>query len=407
MAEQMKRVAVIGAGATKDPGSNHPFLSWKELVADAAWEAVADAGLRLSDIDCVVIAYHGEAVSEAGGIGGSVSDLLGIAPVPTFPCSMNCAGGSVALNTGWSMVASGKYRRVLVLGFDKALDNINYTESINISYDTEYDYVFGFRHRDGFELMSNYYMDHYGYDQRAYGAMAYQAQWYARRNPRASMYGKPLPPRESFDRNDSCYSMMGEGCAAVVLAPADEAGNYPHPPVYLDGVALAVSSHYVGHRAGEEPMAGRYPTSLDRTVDFDQSAPCVAARETAYTMAGITPEDVDLAQVYDLVAGSFWQIEDLGLCPKGEGGQFFLDGETALGGKCPVNTDGGNIARGHSSGADGLNQVVENVIQLRGEAGERQVQGAKVAVSSCVGGAYAHLTVIVLTNDKFKKEARK
>ena len=136
------------------------FLSWKEIVADAAYEAATDAGLSLRDIDCVVIAYHGEAVSEAGGIGGSVSDLLGIAPVPTFPCSMNCAGGSVALNTGWSMVASGKYQKVLVLGFDKALDNINYTESINISYDTEYDYVFGFRHRDGFELMSNHYMEH-------------------------------------------------------------------------------------------------------------------------------------------------------------------------------------------------------------------------------------------------------
>ena len=222
MSEFKHKVAIVGIGSTARPGNIHPTKTWKDLVADAAYEAIEDAkGMSPRDIDGAVIAYHGEGVNEQGGIGGSVADLLGIAPAPVFPHCMNCAGGAVALNTGWDMVASGKYKRVLVMGFDKEGDNINYTENINISFDTEYDYVFGFRHRDGFELMSNYYMQHYGYtDYKAYGAHSWQCHWYGRRNPKATTYGKPMPARESLEHPGSCYSIMGEGCAAAVLVPA-------------------------------------------------------------------------------------------------------------------------------------------------------------------------------------------
>ena len=225
MSEFKHKVAIVGIGSTARPGNIHPTKTWKDLVADAAYEAIEDAkGMSPRDIDGAVIAYHGEGVNEQGGIGGSVADLLGIAPAPVFPHCMNCAGGAVALNTGWDMVASGKYKRVLVMGFDKEGDNINYTENINISFDTEYDYVFGFRHRDGFELMSNYYMQHYGYtDYKAYGAHSWQCHWYGRRNPKATTYGKPMPARESLEHPGSCYSIMGEGCAAAVLVPAEDA----------------------------------------------------------------------------------------------------------------------------------------------------------------------------------------
>lgn len=405
MAVKTRRVAIVGIGSTPCPGNLHPTKTWKDIVADAAYEALDDAKMNPRDIDGAVVAYHGEGISEQGGIGGSVADLLGIAPTPVFPHSMNCSGGAVALNTGWEMVASGKYDRVLVMGFDKEGDNINYTECINISFDTEYDYMFGFRHRDGFELMSSYYMKHYGYDDySSYAAMAYQAHWYGRRNPKATTYDKPMPKLEELKHANSCFSIMGEGCAAVILVPEEDAYKYGKPPVWLDGVSLACTSHYIAHRVGEEPMGPDFPSDLKREDMYGQSVALICAARQAYEQAGITACDLDLAQVYDLTAGGFWFLEGLGITEFGKGAQFFLDGETAIDGKCPVNTDGGNIARGHASGADGLNQVVECVTQLRGEGGERQVKDATCAVSACVGSAYAHMTVAVLKNDQFKKQ---
>lgn len=408
MSDFQHKVAIVGIGSTPRPGNLHPTKSWKELVADAAYEAIEDTcGLSPRDIDGAVIAYHGEGVNEQGGIGGSVADLLGIAPAPVFPHSMNCSGGSVALNTGWEMIASGKYKRVLVIGFEKEGDNINYTENINISFDTEYDYMFGFRHRDGFELMSNYYMQHYGYDDyTAYAAQSYQCHWYGRRNPKASTYGKPMPTFESLKHSGSCFSMMGEGSAAAVLVPAEDALMYTDTPVYLDGISLATTSHYIAHRVGEEPMGPAFPEGLKREDMYGQSAALIVAARNAYKMAEVTPDQVSLVQVYDLTGGAFWQLDDLGITQYGEGGRFFIEGQAALDGRCPVNTYGGNIAYGHASGADGLNQVVENVIQLRGEAGERQVKNAACAVSSCVGSAYAHITVAVLTNDAFQRRKK-
>ncbi len=404
MSEFKHKVAIVGVGSTPRPGNIHPTKSWKELVADAAYEAIEDAGISPRSIDGAVIAYHGEGVNEQGGIGGSVSDLLGIAPAPVFPHSMNCSGGSVALNTGWEMIASGKYKRVLVMGFEKEGDNINYTENINISFDTEYDYMFGFRHRDGFELMSNYYMQHYGYtDYSAYAAQSYQCHWYGRRNPKASTYGKPMPTLESLKHSGSCFSMMGEGSAAVLLVPAEEAAQFPGKPVYLDGISLACTSHYIAHRVDEAPMGPAFPKGLKREEMYGQSAALIAAARDAYQMANVGPNDIRLAQVYDLTAGAFWFLDGLGITEFGEGGRFFIDGQAAIDGRCPINTYGGNIAYGHASGADGVNQVVENVIQLRGDAGERQVKNANCAVSACVGSAFAHMTVAIVTNDDFSR----
>jgi len=406
MTEKLKRVAIVGIGSTAKPGNIHPFLSWKELVADAAYEAIHDArGLKPRDIDGAVIAYHGEGVNEQGGIGGSVADLLGIAPAPVFPHSMNCSGSAVALNTGWEMVASGKYKRVLVMGFEKEGDNINYTENINISFDTEYDYMFGFRHRDGFELMSNYYMKHYGYpDYKSYAAMSYAAHTYGRMNTKASVYGKPMPTYESLETPNSCFSMMGEGAAAAILVPEEDACLYTDTPVYITGISLACTSHYIAHRVGEEPMGPAFPNGLKREETYGQSVALIEAARNAYDMAGITTDDIDVAQVYDLTAGSFWFLDGLGITEYGKGAQYFIDGKAMLdGGAIPINTDGGNIARGHASGADGLNQVIENVVQLRGAAGIRQVKDAKCAVAACVGSAFAHMTVVVMTNDNFNR----
>ena len=148
-------------------------------------------------------------------------------------------------------------------------------------------------------------------------------------------------------------------------------------------------------------MGPDFPDDLKREDMYGQSVALIVAARKAYEMAQITPKDIDLAQVYDLTGAAFWQIDDLGITPYGEGGRHFINGDAGIDGKCPINTSGGLIGYGHASGADGLNQVVENVIQLRGDAGERQVKDAKVAVAACTGSAFAHMTCTVCTNDDF------
>ena len=186
MSEIKKRVAIIGVGCTEKPGNHHPRKTWKDLAADAAYEALEDAGMNARDLEAAVVAYHGEGVSEQGGLGAAMSDALAIAPIPVFAIIANCCGGSVALANGFNLVASGKHDKVLVLGGDKEGDNINYTENINISFDTEYDYMFGFRHRDGVELMGNYYLERYGYKgYEAFAALSHQTHWFAREKPKS------------------------------------------------------------------------------------------------------------------------------------------------------------------------------------------------------------------------------
>jgi acetyl-CoA C-acetyltransferase len=264
--------------------------------------------------------------------------------------------------------------------------------------------MYGFRHRDGMVLFGGY-LKRFGYSEEesrlCNAAMAQQIHKFARMNPKASLYGTPCPTREELNGPHALNSMMGEGSGCVILVSEEEAYKYNDKPIWIEGLGYSNTSHYIAHRIHEEPMGPDFPEWLDRTSCEGISVPGVLATKKAYEMAGVSAEQIDVAQVYDLGTTAITLVEALGLCPIGEGGRCFLKGDFDLGGRCPVDTDGGNIARGHSSGADGLFQVAENVIQLRGQAGERQVKGAKLAASCNVGSVHAHVTTIVLGNDDF------
>lgn len=404
MTEKKRRVCVVGVGCTEKPGLHFPTKTWKEQAIEAAYEAFEDAKIGPRELDACVCAYHGEGVSEQGGYGAAMSDALGISPLPVFALSANCCGGTTAFINAFHLVQSGEYDKVLAIGGDKDSDNVGYTEYINISYDVEYDYTFGFRHRDGASLISNYYRNKYGYDSfEEMAAMSYQTHWFARRNPKASAYGTPQPTLESLNNGSCLFSMMGEGQAACVLMDEKTALKYTDKPIYIDGVGYATDSHYCGYRVKEETIGPKIPDYLKREDQdyFDLNVAGFVAADEAYKMAGISPEDVDVAQVYDLLLTAPFLIESLRLAPIGEALRYFKEGKFKIDGQCAVNTDGGNIARGHASGADGLNQLVENVVQLRGEAGERQVKDAKCAATLNVGSVNAQLGCVIMTNKDF------
>lgn len=397
----MRRVAIVGIGITPH-GKYFPLKTWRELLADAVFEALEDAGgMSPKQIQHGTVAYHGEATIECGGIGAVVSDYLGISPGGVTPTCQNCVGSLVALHTGWNFVASGKYDRVLVSGFEKGGDLIEYFEETTISTDSEYDYMLGFMHRDFASIVEKYYQKLYGYDgMETFARWAVQCDWYAKRNPKAIHYKTPpltmdlamSPTPEGFVARTLA---QGEGASAAILVPAEDAYKYNNKPIYLDAISYKCASAYSGNHFF---YAGFESKEL-QSLAIIPPASLIAASQEAYEMAGITVSDIDLAQVYDMGGAGIIHMESLGIFPVGRGAEMVKRGETAIGGKCPANTDGGRIRFGHASGADGTDMIAESVIQLRGEAGERQVPNAKVAVCQSTGGPEAAVSVAVLKNE--------
>ena len=396
MSSKGKRVAIVGYGSTSMNPPFQPKKSWKEFVAEAVYEAIGSTrNIEPRQLQVGCIGYHGEGVSEFGGIGPTVSDLLAISPNPVYAVSGNCTSGAIALNMACAFIRSEQAELVFAAGYDKDSDHMNYPEVINLSTEADYDYEFGFTHADYFAMCEAYYMRKYKYGPDILARFAYDQHWYARRNPRAALYGQPMPTIEQLLRmGGGLFATRAEGCAAVILASEENAHKYTDKPIFIDGISYKCMSQYMGHHARFNEL--RYPGTDE--LDMSVTGLTIPTKDEAFKMAGITAKDINLATVYDAGATSIMQLEALGLFPYGEGGKAVLEGGISVNGRCPTNTDGGNMGRGHSSGGDGLFQVMECAIQLRGEAGERQVPKPKIAVCHDVGGIVAHCTVVVLGN---------
>ena len=162
----------------------------------------------------------------------------------------------------------------------------------------------------------------------------------------------------------------GDGAAAAVIMTKELARRYTSSPIYV---------------AASVQVSGTYPDEKSFTY-FDTD---VRGAKTAYEMAGLGPEDMDLAEVHDCFSSAeIVHYEDLGFCKKGEAGRFVEEGLSDIGGKIPVNTSGGLLSKGHVIGATGMSQIIEVVRQLRGQAGKRQVEGAKVGLQHNAGGFF-------------------
>jgi acetyl-CoA acetyltransferase len=214
------------------------------------------------------------------------------------------------------------------------------------------------------------HMQQYGTTQRQLASIAAKAHNNSVNNPYAQ-YTFPMTVDEVLLDREVSYPLtramcapVGDGAAAVVLC--SERFLKKHGPVRAARVRASILRS--GTRTGENDI-------------------CERASRAAYEMAGLGPGDIDVVEVHDATAfGELYQTEQMGFCPKGEGGPFAESGATAIGGSIPVNPSGGLIARGHPVGASGLAQVFELVAQLHGKAGPRQVQGVRIAMAENGGG---------------------
>jgi acetyl-CoA C-acetyltransferase len=356
-------VAIIGAGI--HPFGRHEGVAGMDMAAVAARRALADAGVSWDQID---FAAGG---SDAAGNADTSVSVLGLTGVPFINVKNGCATGGSALTTAHAMLASREAELALVVGFDKhppgAFNPLPEEWGIGSWYgETGLMLTTQF-----FAMKIQRYMAEHGITKSTLAKVASKAFRNGSLNENA-WRRRPLSDDEVLGSkmvNNPLTQFMfcspGEGAVALVLARGARVRGGSKPPVLLRSVAFRT------RRFGSFEV---FSPSIPVT-----SAPSATteASQAAFEQAGIGPGDVDVAQLQDTESGAeVMHLAETGLCEHGEQEHLIQSGATEIGGRLPVNTDGGCLANGEPIGASGLRQVHEVVLQLRGDAGDRQVPGS-------------------------------
>ena len=370
-------VATFGCGEA-------PGFSEMELLARSAHAAVADAGLKMSDIDGLCTASVGSTMWSM-----PVVEYLGIRP--TFIDSTMVGGSSFIAHLLPAMHAlqSGQCNAVLVCyGSTQRTSTYGRREIAQARrwmdpqpYETPYE---PFNPPSAYALATSRHMHQYGTTRRDLAEVAVAARRWAQLNPEAFMR-EPLSiddvlaarmVSDPLSVRDCC--LVTDGGGAYVLVRAERAKDLPRPPVYVLGNGTAV-----------------WNRQISAMPDLTVTAATQSGRE-AYAMAGLGAKDMDVVQLYDaFTINTLLFLEDLGFCKKGEAGAFVRDGGIAPGGHLPVNTNGGGLSCVHP-GMYGIFALIEAVRQLRGECGDRQVAGAQTAIAHGNGGTLSSQSTAVL-----------
>jgi len=362
----MKGVSVIGVGMIpfgKYPDTNITDLGWPAVKA-----AIKDAGLDARRIQAV---YSGTARGGAM-VGQRIMGRLGLAGLPIVNVENACSSSSSAMAQGVMAVASGAYEIVLVIGVEKLTKFGGGTLPLD---EDDWEVRLGLTMPALYAMRAQRYMHDYGVTLKDVAGVSVKNRKNGALNPDAQMrkevsVEEVLASRmiaDPFTLLQCCPT--GDGAAAIILASNAAAKQISSNPIEVR------ASHLTSGRF----MSGfRDMTSPEITVR--------GARET-FEESGLGPEDIDVAEVHDAFSiAELIYYEAFGFCPRGEGAALLNSGATNIGGRIPINPSGGLLAKGHPVGATGAAQVVEIVRQLRGEAGARQVEGAKVGMTHATGG---------------------
>jgi acetyl-CoA C-acetyltransferase len=382
----MVDVAVIGVGMIK--WGELWEKSLRDIFVEAALKAIDDAGVDRIDSMYVGCMSSGLFVGQEH-LGGVMADYLGVAPTPATRIESACASGGVAFRQGLIEVASGMSEIVLVGGVEKMTDvsGGGATFALATAADQEYEVYNGVTFPGLYAMMARAHMKRYGTTRDQLAQVAVKNHDNGSKNPYAQ-----YPMKITLDQVKNSVmiadpltildcSPITDGAAAVVICPAETARKMGKKPI----VRVA------GSGQATDTIA------LHQRKDLTHLAATEVAGQRAYKMAGVGPADIDFAEVHDcFTIAEICVIEALGFVPRGKGGPATEKGETALGGRIPVNTSGGLKSKGHPVGATGVAQIVELTEQLRGESGDRQVKGAKRGLAQNMGGTCASAAVHIL-----------
>jgi len=393
-------VWIVGVGMT--PLGKHTGKSVKALVADAVSAALSDANCDSRAVQAAWFCNTRWGIFEGQhGIRGQVAlRPLGIEAVPIFNTDNACASSTAGLNLARAWIRSGASDVALVVGAEK----MNYAgrrDEMFAAFKGSMDVELGEAQlqevvalgrglavpegleppersifMDSYSAYARAHMLRYGTTQLQMAQVAAKNHWNSQFNPYAQ-YRTPMSVEEvladkliAWPLTRSMCAPMSDGAAAIVLCSERALGRFDR-------------------RRAVRILASQITTGQPRdAADGEAQVGRLAARR-AYEEAGIGPEDLSVAEVHDASAfGELKQIENLGICAIGDSGPFTTAGHTRLDGRIPVNPSGGLLSKGHPVGATGAIQMHELVTQLRGEAGQRQVPGARIAAAENGGGFY-------------------
>jgi len=391
-------IYIVGVGMT--PFGKFLDRSVKELTREAVTAALTDAGAQLTDIEAAWFANAAQSTLEGqGSIPGEIAlRSMGIQEIPVTNVENACASASTALDQAATWLEAGRGGVALAVGAEKMFheDRAKMFSVFDGGWDVHESKAAaarlltlgdGMSDPDGDEdtgqrsvfmdiygALAKFHMNAFGTTQRQLAAVAAKNHVHSQHNP-LSQYREPMSVDEvmaarkvSWPLTLPMCSPISDGAAAAVLCREEELHRFDR--------SRAVKIHATALRTGSDRKA----------EEFDRHVTHLAAMD-AYARAGLGPEDMDVAEVHDATAfAEIQQVENLGFCGFGEGGPLTESGATSLGGKIPVNPSGGLESKGHPVGATGLAQVFELTTQLRGEAGGRQVEGARFAIAENGGG---------------------
>ncbi len=383
------RTAVVGIGETAM--TKRSGRSELELALDAIEAALADAGLTPDDVDGMVRFGHSQAgcsetlVAHNLGIdnlvwwsgvdygGGASAALVGQAAAAVASGLATCVVGYRALNGSSGLRPGTNETTQLLAGQDPGYENHVVPQGLTSPVQF-------------FALLARRHMHEFGTTSEQLGSFAVSTRAYANANERAQMHGRPMSLDDYLEspvissplrRNDCC--LLTDGAGAFVVTSAERARDLKQPPVHVKGAIQGTMPKQEGPLYSAIARHGLTET------------PAAYVAEELYARAGLGPEDIDVAQIYDcFTITALLQLEDYGFCKKGEAGPFVADGATRPDGDLPTNTAGGNLSEGY---IHGVTHVLEGVRQLRGTS-TSQVEGAETCLVT--GGAPTPTSAVVL-----------
>lgn len=362
----MRKAYVLGVGMTKF--GKRPETPMEQMGVEAIRQALSDADIDIRKIEAV---YCGHS-SQGAGAGQRIMATYGFSGLPVTNIENICASGSCAFREAYHAVASGRYEICMAVGVEKMTSKFR---GALTPEEDDLEAELGMTFPSIYALRARRYMYEYGLTSEDLAKISVI-------NHRNALYND----NAMFGQNITVADVLN---SPMICSPLH---LYDCNPVSDGASAAIVVSYKVAKRLGGKPVeivasaltSGKFePGFIDMT--FEEMTHRAALQ--TYEIAGLGPEDIDCAEIHDcFTIAEVLRVEGLGLCERGGMVRMIRDGDIEITGKKPINPSGGLLGKGHPLGATGVAQIYENVKQLRGEAGKRQVQGARVGLAHCRGG---------------------
>jgi len=359
--------------------------SLKDLAYEPVWNVIRESNIDPHDIDIAFVgnAYAGLITGQESIRGQVMLREAGITRIPIINVENACTSGSTAFYLAHLAVASGQSELALALGVEKLFcdDTGKSLKALGTSSDMDIEGRMGILFAGIYSMRVRAHMERYGLTREQFAKVAVKNHDHGALNPHAQ-YRNRVTLEEVLNSR-----MIADPITLLMTCPMGDGG-----------AAVLIGTKEMALRMGKRPV--RVGSTVLGSFGFTRKEePSIAARVSikAYQEAGVFPRDIQVAEVHDAVSPvELFLYEELGFCRPGESGRMIDEGVTWLGGKLPVNTSGGLTAKGHPAGATGLAQVAEIVWQIRGEAGERQINPIpNIGLVENGGGNVAGETAVV------------